>query len=120
MCVGCMNGYVVLWDISQWEERLMANRGTSSDSQPQGHKATAQAIFDMEDKLESAPVVRYCARSSIEQGHKSMVTDIQWLPSHLEVGRERENLGSFLDNQTHQCHQIVSSSLDGEIRTRGY
>ena len=90
----------------------MANRGTS-DSQVQGHVTTAQAIFDTEDKLQTAPVVRYCARSAIELGHKNAVTDIQWVPTHIEIGRERENLGAISDNTSHQCHQIVSTSLDG-------
>ena len=92
----------------------MANRGTSSGSQSQGHVATSQAIFDTEEKLDTAPVVRYCARSSIEHGHKNMVTDIQWVPAHTEISRERDNLGAIIENQTHSCDQIVSSSLDGE------
>ncbi|KAI6660473.1 WD repeat-containing protein 63-like [Oopsacas minuta] len=112
---GCMNGYIVLWDISQWEERLMTNRGTSSGSETQGYMATAQAIFDTEEKVQSAPVVRYCTRSSIEHGHKNMVTDIQWVPAHTEIGRERDNLGSIVENQTHQCYQVISSSLDGMV-----
>ena len=91
----------------------MANRGTSSDSQAQGHIATAQAIFETGDKLQTARVVRYCARSAIEHGHKNAVTDIQWVPTHMEIGRERENLGSVVDGISQQCHQIVSSSLDG-------
>ena len=91
----------------------MANRGTSSDSQAQGHIATAQAIFDTEDKLQTAPVVRYCARSAIEVGHKNAVTDVHWVPAHTEIGRERDNLGAVSDNLSRQCYQIVSSSLDG-------
>ncbi|KAG2461605.1 WDR63 protein, partial [Polypterus senegalus] len=31
------------------------------------------------------PVMRYCAVSSIEGGHKAPVTDVQWLPDYYEV-----------------------------------
>ena len=31
--------------------------------------------------------IRYCAVSSIEHGHKTSVTDVQWIPDHMEVTR---------------------------------
>ena len=31
------------------------------------------------------PIVRYCAVSSIEHGHKAPITDIQWMPDHMLV-----------------------------------
>ena len=31
------------------------------------------------------PIVRYCAVSSIENSHHAPITDLLWLPDHLEV-----------------------------------
>ena len=31
------------------------------------------------------PTVRYCSVSSIEGSHRSMISAIQWVPSHMEV-----------------------------------
>ena len=30
-------------------------------------------------------MLRYCAVSSIENSHRMAVTDIQWIPDHVEV-----------------------------------
>lgn len=43
-----------------------------------------QAGFEDENALQT-PIVRYAAVSSIEHSHLSPVTDIQWLPDHMEV-----------------------------------
>ena len=30
-------------------------------------------------------MVRYCAVSNIEHSHRMAITDIQWIPEHIEV-----------------------------------
>ena len=38
-----------------------------------------------EDTGMETPIVRYCAVSGIEASHKAAVTDVQWVPDHMEV-----------------------------------
>ncbi|XP_060792642.1 dynein axonemal intermediate chain 3 [Neoarius graeffei] len=99
---GCMNGQVVLWDISGHVDRL---QGTRAGVQT---KMTNTVFFD--DKQENdIPVVRYCALAGIGTGHRGPVTDVQWLPDSYEVS----GLGIPLKN-THQISvQIVTCSSDG-------
>ncbi|ROL01490.1 WD repeat-containing protein 63 [Anabarilius grahami] len=70
---GCMNGQVVLWDISAHVERLQDTRSGGKN------------ISNKLNKNNAVPVVRYCAVSGIENGHKAPVSDIQWLPETFEV-----------------------------------
>ncbi|KTG41443.1 hypothetical protein cypCar_00046956, partial [Cyprinus carpio] len=69
---GCMNGQVVLWDISAHVEKLQDTRSGGKN------------ISNKLDKNNVTPVVRYCAVSGIENGHKAPITDIQWLPETFE------------------------------------
>ncbi|XP_031430157.1 dynein axonemal intermediate chain 3 isoform X2 [Clupea harengus] len=102
---GCMNGQVVLWDISTHVERLQGTRagGTKNTSND------TTALQGFEDKQEyETPVVRYCAVSSIDSGHKAPITDIQWLQESFEVSRT----GIPLENKTGICVQIVTCAPD--------
>lgn len=42
---------------------------------------------ELGDNKERAPVVCYCAVSSIESSHKAPITDVRWLPPTFEVCR---------------------------------
>uniref|UniRef100_A0A8D0DV88 Dynein axonemal intermediate chain 3 n=1 Tax=Salvator merianae TaxID=96440 RepID=A0A8D0DV88_SALMN len=77
---GCMNGQVVLWDISEYEERLQNAKSGGSGST----KTVNMPSFILEQQVAKEPhLVRYCAVSSIEYGHKSVITDIHWLPDTI-------------------------------------
>nr|XP_056700726.1 dynein axonemal intermediate chain 3 [Euleptes europaea] len=105
---GCMNGQVVLWDISQHEERLR-NAKTGG-----GGKGTTVNMpsFMVEQQLAKEPhMVRYCAVSSIEYGHRSVVTDLQWLPDTFEVNR----MGTVFDNRAGICVQLITCSPDCSV-----
>ncbi|XP_051517378.1 dynein axonemal intermediate chain 3 [Myxocyprinus asiaticus] len=93
---GCLNGQVVLWDISAHIERLQGTRS--------GDKNTINTL----DKSNDPPVVRYCAVSGIENGHKAPITDIQWLPETFEVSR----LGIPEENTSQISVQIVTCAPD--------
>lgn len=41
--------------------------------------------FEDESSFDRSPILRYCAVSSIEHSHKTVVTDIMWIPDHMEV-----------------------------------
>nr|XP_033772911.1 WD repeat-containing protein 63 [Geotrypetes seraphini] len=101
---GCINGQVVLWDISNYEEKLHSTKPTRSKNLPivRGFDAKASG---------AAHFVRYCALSSIEFGHKAVVTDLHWLPDFFEVNRK----GSPYENQQGACVQLVTCSPDCSV-----
>ncbi|XP_060088116.1 dynein axonemal intermediate chain 3 [Heteronotia binoei] len=108
IAAGCINGQVVLWDISQHEERLQ-NAKTGGG----GKRTTANMpSFMVEQQLaKELHMVRYCAVSSIEYGHKMVITDIQWLPDTFEVNR----MGTVFENRTGICVQLITCSPDCSV-----
>ena len=46
---------------------------------------TLQPGFEDESSFDRSPIIRYCAVSSIEHSHKTVVSDILWIPDHMEV-----------------------------------
>ncbi|KAL5486545.1 hypothetical protein EMCRGX_G019042 [Ephydatia muelleri] len=107
---GCANGQVVLWDIEEHQDKIQINKG--QEGLLERTTPSHLAIFNMEPKLDHAPIVRHCALSSIEQGHKMAVADLLWVPDHIEVCTKT---ASVLDNSRAQCNQLISGSIDGTI-----
>ncbi|KAM6455292.1 dynein axonemal intermediate chain 3 [Liasis olivaceus] len=106
---GCLNGQVVLWDISEYEERLKTAKSGSAAG-----KGTSVNMpsFMLEQQTGKEPhLVRYCAVSSIEYGHKSVITDIHWLPSFFEINR----MGTVFENRAGVCVQLMTCSPDCTI-----
>ncbi|XP_013408046.1 WD repeat-containing protein 63 [Lingula anatina] len=98
---GCLNGQLVLWDISAHAERLRTPRSN--------RKKTSNTLPGFED--ESAldiPIVRYCAVSSIDHSHKAAITDLLWIPDHMELNR----MGIPQENKQQQCVQIMTCATD--------
>ncbi|KAA0706513.1 WD repeat-containing protein 63 [Triplophysa tibetana] len=93
---GCFNGQIALWDVSAHVDKL---QDTRSDGKNTSHTP---------NKKNDTPVVRYCAVSGIENGHKSPITDVQWLPETFEVSR----YGIPVENTSHMCVQIVTCAPD--------
>ncbi|XP_067452451.1 dynein axonemal intermediate chain 3 [Thunnus thynnus] len=100
---GCVNGQVVLWDISAHVTLL---EGT----QPSGKKVSVNTdTFDLDDNKENkTPVVRYCAVSALESSHKAPITDVRWLPQTFEVTRT----GLPVENKYNISVQVVTCSPD--------
>ncbi|XP_033738311.1 WD repeat-containing protein 63-like isoform X3 [Pecten maximus] len=118
ICGGCYNGQVVLWDISAHADRLKQQRG-SNRNKKSNVLEEAEAIFKKESEglfkpgfedpnALKTPVVRYCAVSSIENSHRAAITDIQWVPDHMELNR----MGVPQENKSLQCCQIMSCATD--------
>ncbi|XP_044056933.1 dynein axonemal intermediate chain 3 isoform X2 [Siniperca chuatsi] len=103
---GCINGQVVLWDISAYVTHL---QGT----QPGGKKVSVNTdTFDLDDNKENqTPVVRFCAVSALESSHKAPITDVQWLPPTFEVTRT----GLPVENKYNISVQVVTCSPDCSI-----
>ncbi|KAL2089545.1 hypothetical protein ACEWY4_014233 [Coilia grayii] len=106
---GCMNGQVVLWDISAHVDRLQGTRSGGGGKNMANDTAAYQG-FESKHENET-PVVRYCAVSGIDSGHKAPITDIQWLPESFEVSRT----GVPLENKTGICVQIVTCAPDCSV-----
>ncbi|KAH0618461.1 hypothetical protein JD844_017684 [Phrynosoma platyrhinos] len=104
---GCMNGQVVLWDISEYEERLKnAKSGASKNT------TINMPSFMLEQQVAKEPhTVRYCAVSSIEYGHKAVITDMHWLPDFFELNR----MGTAFENRAGVSVQLVTCSPDCTI-----
>ncbi|MBN3313246.1 WDR63 protein, partial [Atractosteus spatula] len=65
-----------------------------------------------EEKQENeTPIVRYCAVSAIENGHKAPITDVQWLPDSYEISKT----GVPLENKDGVCVQIVTCAPDCSV-----
>jgi len=51
------------------------------------------------------PIVRYVAVSSIEHSHKAAITDLLWVPDHMELTR----MGVAQESRSGQCVQVILS-----------
>jgi WD40 repeat protein len=98
---GCYNGQVVLWDISEYQERLQSSRKSDSENSHGNER----------EQKTQVPSVKYQVVSAIEASHRGPITDIKWLPKHYELG----NNGEPLESSESGDKQIVASSLDGTV-----
>ncbi len=67
----------------------------------------SQPGFEDDSALET-PIVRYCAVSSIEHSHRAPISDILWVPDHMEITR----MGVPQENRNGQCCQIMTCAVD--------
>lgn len=107
---GCINGQVVLWDISQHEEKLQ-NAKTVAD----GIKITAvntESLMQVHQSSTEPTLVRYCALSSTQYSHKKPVTDIHWLPDYFEDNQ----MAATFDKRAETRVQLVTCSPDWYIQ----
>ncbi|NXN38279.1 WDR63 protein, partial [Rhinoptilus africanus] len=127
---GCINGQVVLWDISQHEEKLQ-NAKPDDDAMKMTAVNTVNASFlnvlqynwmsggkrgevrtqVIQDSSIESPLVRYCAVSSIQYSHKKPVTDIHWLPDYSEDSQT----GATFESRPGVRTQLVTCSPDSSI-----
>uniref|UniRef100_A0A2K5S0E1 Dynein axonemal intermediate chain 3 n=1 Tax=Cebus imitator TaxID=2715852 RepID=A0A2K5S0E1_CEBIM len=105
---GCINGQIVLWDITAHADRIENIKAGGSRSK----KATLKPMFLLEpESNKEAMYIRHCAVSSIESGHKKVITDIHWLSDTFEINR----MGSVFENRSGICCQLVTCSADCTI-----
>ncbi|XP_008404435.1 dynein axonemal intermediate chain 3 isoform X2 [Poecilia reticulata] len=103
---GCLNGQILLWDISAHVIYIQA-------TQPGSRKdPTSSDKFDLNDSKENIPIVRFCAVSALESSHKAPVTDVQWLPPTFEITM----LGLPVENKQKVSVQIITCSPDCSLR----
>nr|XP_048309620.1 dynein axonemal intermediate chain 3 [Myodes glareolus] len=105
---GCINGQVVLWDITSHADRIENIKAGGSRSK----RTTLKPMFLLEpDSNKEAMYIRHCAVSSIENGHRKVITDIHWLPDSFEINR----MGSVFENRSGINCQLVTCSADCTI-----
>ncbi|XP_014685619.1 dynein axonemal intermediate chain 3 isoform X1 [Equus asinus] len=105
---GCINGQIVMWDITTHADRIENIKTGGSRSK----KVTLKPMFLLEpDSNKEAMYIRHCAVSSIENGHKHVITDIHWLPDTFEINR----MGTVFENRSGICCQLVTCSADCTI-----
>ncbi|KFO72769.1 WD repeat-containing protein 63, partial [Cuculus canorus] len=102
---GCINGQVVLWDISQHEEKLQNEKPVDDD------KMTDVNTVNAQQSSTEPPLVRHCIVSSLEDSHKKQVTDLHWLPAYFED----KQMGATSENRAETCVQLVTCSPDCSI-----
>uniref|UniRef100_A0A8D3CU06 Dynein axonemal intermediate chain 3 n=1 Tax=Scophthalmus maximus TaxID=52904 RepID=A0A8D3CU06_SCOMX len=106
---GCMNGQVVLWDISAHVTYLQRP--------PSLYNARCSFCVtpprqELDDNAENViPTVRPCAMSTLENSHKGRITDVKWLPATFEVTRT----GEPVENKQKMSVQVVTCSPDRTI-----
>ncbi|XP_007944383.1 dynein axonemal intermediate chain 3 [Orycteropus afer afer] len=105
---GCINGQIVMWDITAHASRIENIKTGSSRSK----KVTLKPMFLLEPgSNKEVMYIRHCAVSSIENGHKKVITDIHWLSDTFEINR----MGSVYENRSEICCQLVTCSADCTI-----
>uniref|UniRef100_A0A7M6DQP7 WD repeat-containing protein 63 n=3 Tax=Clytia hemisphaerica TaxID=252671 RepID=A0A7M6DQP7_9CNID len=110
VCAGCFNGQIVLWDIKNYNDLLVNHKTHGQGSNPNQNMSNLPSFYNT-NTTELSPKVRYCAVSSIENSHRMPITDIQWIPDHIEIGR----MGVVLENRLRYCSQIMTASSDGHV-----
>ncbi|NXE89341.1 WDR63 protein, partial [Menura novaehollandiae] len=121
---GCVNGQVLLWNISQHEEKLKNAKPVADEiiDSPEGEARAAEAevteiipgvpsLLQAQQSSTEPPLVTHCAVSSILYSHKKPVTDIHWLPGHFEDNQK----GGAFENTEENCLQLVTCSPDCSI-----
>ncbi|KAJ3003583.1 UNVERIFIED_CONTAM: WD repeat-containing protein 63, partial [Siphonaria sp. JEL0065] len=118
---GCINGQIVLWDISEHEEKLKTNR-KRSDEEGSGSGGGAGGASGGSGEGDGGgtsvsndepviPIIKYIVSSSIEYSHRGAITDLQWLPSHMLIAQN----GDVSENPESGNRQIVTTSADGQV-----
>ncbi|XP_042675433.1 dynein axonemal intermediate chain 3 [Centrocercus urophasianus] len=122
---GCFSGQVVVWDISQYEEKLqnaksvavgmkktVVNMNNISDLSLLENDDMSELLFTEDDESDKGQIlVRHCTASSIHHSHEKRITDIHWLPDYFEVNR----MGETFENRAGICVQLVTCSPDSLI-----
>ncbi|KAL9845931.1 dynein axonemal intermediate chain 3 isoform 2-T2 [Geothlypis trichas] len=113
---GCVDGQVVLWDISKHEEKLGSTKPVveevtdSSEGEPRAAVVTEPSPKQVQHSSAEPPLVRNCAASSTPYCHTKPATDVQWLPCNVE-----ENQKGGTPEKDEKKLQLVTCSPDCSI-----
>ncbi|XP_072199551.1 dynein axonemal intermediate chain 3-like [Excalfactoria chinensis] len=119
---GCFSGQVVLWNISQYEEKLQNAKSVTVGMKRTVVNMSSVSLLNLledndmsellsmgdEESDKGQILVRYCASSSVHHSHEKKITDLHWLPDYFEVNR----MGETFENRAGICVQLVTCSPD--------
>ncbi|NXG57942.1 WDR63 protein, partial [Hemiprocne comata] len=119
---GCTNGQLVLWDISQHEEKLQNEKNVADGMKMSAVNMVNASILNIlqynypslaqvQQSSTEPPLVGYCAVSSRQCSHKKPVTDIHWLPGYFEDNQ----MDAASENRAEICVQLVTCSPDCSV-----
>ena len=95
LCGGCVNGQVIIWDLSAHESVL------ERSNVAKGGNNSGREI----------PRVTPVAASSIEHSHRASISDVTWLPPTTELTRSGAIVEADEGTQT-ACYQLLSVASD--------
>ncbi|NXU95954.1 WDR63 protein, partial [Cettia cetti] len=111
---GCVDGQVVLWDISKHEEKLLSAKPVADeiiDSSEDEPRAAAPSPMQIQQSSTEPTLVRHCAASSTPYSHTKPTTDVQWLPCNSEDNQK----GGTSEKRDENNLQLVTCSPDCSI-----
>ncbi|XP_032923345.1 dynein axonemal intermediate chain 3 isoform X2 [Catharus ustulatus] len=116
---GCVDGQVVLWDISKHETKLQITVPVaeetidSSEGEPiaAAVRVTEPLRMQVQQISTEAPLVRHCAASSLPYSHSKPATDVHWLPCNSEDKQK----GGTSEHRDENNLQLVTCSPDCSI-----
>nr|XP_054494326.1 dynein axonemal intermediate chain 3 [Agelaius phoeniceus] len=114
---GCVDGQIVLWDISKHEEKLESTKPVvdevteSSEGEPRAAVVTEPSPKQVQHSSTEPPLVRNCAASSTPYCHTKPATDVQWLPCNVEENQK----GGTSEKKDEKKLQLVTCSPDCSI-----
>ncbi|KAM7046465.1 dynein axonemal intermediate chain 3 isoform 2-T2 [Acridotheres tristis] len=116
---GCVDGQVVLWDISKHETKLQSTVPVpdetidSAEGEPRAAIAgvTEPSHMQVQQTSTEPPLVRHCAASSTPYSHTKPATDVHWLPWNSE-GKQK---GGTSEHRDENNLQLVTCSPDCSI-----
>ncbi|NXD38900.1 WDR63 protein, partial [Copsychus sechellarum] len=120
---GCVDGQVVLWDISKHETKLQSTVPVAEETtdSAEGEPRAAAGVIEVIAGLMAAerfqqssiepPLVRHCAASSMPYTHTKPATDVHWLPCNSEDNQK----GGTSDHRGENNLQLVTCSPDCSV-----
>ncbi len=77
---GCMNGQLVIWDLSEYIPALKSGQSTWNDQ---------TFLYSKKDRLhlqqDYIPLLHWSAESDMDHSHSGPVESVQWLPKTVWV-----------------------------------
>ncbi|NXA95377.1 WDR63 protein, partial [Melanocharis versteri] len=116
---GCVDGQVVLWDISKHEKKLQSAKPVADEitDSSEGEPTAVAAVMtepppkQVQQSSTEPPLVRHCAASSLPYSHTKAATDVHWLPCNFEDDQK----GGTSENRDENYLQLVTCSPDCSI-----
>lgn len=111
---GTISGQVILWDISETvQSNGMKNKRGSDSGAAAGGALPGLGLEVDDDNASDDPICLPKYISNVDHSHKRAVSDMFWLPPHIQINYRGQLVGSeYLDNN---CYQFVTVAGDGQI-----